>query len=91
MVSSCSGAANEASIAYIVSCLVHELQHLRETLEFYELNYTSSDGEHIQEPELTPLPGVANEEQVANEEHEEQGLELMPSHAAGPLSLLGLA
>jgi hypothetical protein len=26
-------------MAYFVSCLVEELQHLRETLAFYELNF----------------------------------------------------
>jgi hypothetical protein len=43
--------ATRIGFAYIVSCLVQEIQNLRETLEFYKFNFACKGG-----PEVAPAP-----------------------------------
>ena len=55
-------------LLHMVSCLIQEIQHLRETIEFYELNFIESEewevepdmdeSEQLLEEQLSEMPCV---------------------------------
>ena len=55
-------------LLHLVSCLIQEIQHLRETIEFYELNFIESEeweaepdtdeSEQLPEEQISEMPCV---------------------------------
>jgi len=61
-----TGAENSKSLAEIVSGLVEEVQHLRETLDFYELNSTVGNVAEETSSSPTTAPDLPSHEGDTN-------------------------